>query len=304
MPDTLRLAGALLPPHTHDDLLVAIQESGAPVMAAASVLDFGPGLDVTEGPAGEADIALDLTESIWTFAQGGFRFRDGAGPLLSTGASGDDLSLIGDLAVSGRVAVGDVAVIEMRKGLNVQFTTGDCTLYERGAGAYIRPRVNSTTQCYAYGISGEVEWIGSGNASYLMGLNFNPIQNGSGNLIQMHGAQVILSTRAGAGTVDQCYGVTVVPDFLGNRPTMFSAFHIQAFPGLNTVYGIHVEDFTGTTIRLLEMGPQTPYLRLLGGGDPGAGQTNLYLKEQWTLRRVQWKDASALVAGDRVMVLV
>jgi hypothetical protein len=182
MPDTLRLAGALMPPHSHDDLLVAIQESDVEVMAAASVLDFGAGLDVTEGPPGEANIALDLTEAIWTFAQGGFRFRDASGPLLSTGASGDDLFLAGDLDVSGGLAVGNLASIDVRKGLNVRLNTGDCTLYNAGAGAYVRPVVNSTTQCFGYGVTGELEWTGSGAGSYMLGLGFNAIQNGSGNL--------------------------------------------------------------------------------------------------------------------------
>jgi hypothetical protein len=110
MPDTLRLAGALVAPHSHDDLVVGVHESGAEVVPAVSVLDFGLGFDVTEGPAGEANVALDLTESVWTFGQGGFRFRDGSGPLLSTGASGDDLALTGDLDVSGVAAVGGAGV--------------------------------------------------------------------------------------------------------------------------------------------------------------------------------------------------
>ncbi len=55
---------------------------------------------------------------------------------------------------------------------------------------------------------------------------------------------------------------------------------------------------------LIEAGPATPYLRLLGAVAPAANQTNLYLSEGGTLRQVQWKLFSALVAGDRVMVLV
>ena len=72
MPDTLRLAGALVPPHDHPGAGLAIHESGIEAVDVASILDFGLGFDVAEGPAGEANVALDLTESVWTFAQGGF----------------------------------------------------------------------------------------------------------------------------------------------------------------------------------------------------------------------------------------
>src|SRR3990172_7432721 len=96
----------------HAGLGLAIHESGVEAVDVASVLDLGVGFDVTEGPAGEANVALDLTEAVWTFAQGGFRFRDGAGPLLYAGASGDDLFLTGDLDVSGVAAIGNIASIE------------------------------------------------------------------------------------------------------------------------------------------------------------------------------------------------
>lgn len=76
-------------------------------------------------------------------------------------------------------------------------------------------------------------------------------------------------------------------------------------------WGIHLEDETAATgiNYLLEIGdrivgPVTPYLRLLGGGNPAANQTNLYLKEAANLRHVQWKDGAAIGAGDRVMILV
>ena len=76
-----------------------------------------------------------------------------------------------------------------------------------------------------------------------------------------------------------------------------------------TVYGLKIDDISGGTNRyLLELGPATPNLRLLGGAAPGANLTNLYLNEGATLRRVQWVDPGAgganLVAGQRVMVLV
>jgi hypothetical protein len=67
-----------------------------------------------------------------------------------------------------------------------------------------------------------------------------------------------------------------------------------------------MENLAGTTVRLLELGPATPYLRLVGGAAPAANCTNLYLAEGVvpTLRQVAWKLKSALVDADKVMVLV
>jgi hypothetical protein len=309
MPDTLRLAGALMPPHSHDDLVVAVHESDVEVMAAASVLDFGAGLDVTQGPAGEANIALDLSEAIWTFAQGGFRFRDASGPLLSTGASGDGLLLTGALDVSKTVALGThaFAAINPRVGINLWHYTGDISVMNQGAGISANLYVNSTTQGAACGLSGQAENGSAVGGQSLRGLQFYATQNGAGGVSSLYGADVIVLSMAGAaGTITNCYGLSITEDFQGNKPATYRGIYVGGHAGMNTVYGVRVEDFTGSTIRLLEIGPATPYLRLVGGAAPAANQTNLYLAEGVapTLRRVQWKDYSSLVAGDRVLVLV
>lgn len=41
---------------------VAVKEAGTEITAAASAIDFGAGFDVTESPAGEANVSLDLSE--------------------------------------------------------------------------------------------------------------------------------------------------------------------------------------------------------------------------------------------------
>jgi hypothetical protein len=114
-----------------------------------------------------------------------------------------------------------------------------------------------------------------------------------------------MRSYSGAGAITTSAGLEVYAYYGGPVPATFYGLHIYAVnQAVNTVYGVRVEDFMGTTIRLLEIGPSTPYLRLVGGGDPGANLTNLYLKEGSTLRRVQWKAGNSLGAGDKVMVLV
>lgn len=76
---------------------------------------------------------------------------------------------------------------------------------------------------------------------------------------------------------------------------------------ITTVESLRVEDWAGSSVgtcRLVEVGGTVPYLRVVGKASPGANQTNLYVNEGGVLRRVQWKAGDALVAGDKVMVLV
>ena len=94
----------------------------------------------------------------------------------------------------------------------------------------------------------------------------------------------------------------------GFTPTNAIGVDIDAITGGTNRYGLRIGDIAGGTIaRLLELGP-TPYLRLLGSGNwtPTANQTPLYLAEGATptLRQLQWKAGNALVAGDKVLVLV
>lgn len=282
------------------------------------VLTAGSGIALADGGAGgAATLALDDLTAQWTqggafdilldAAAAGIRFGHAAGPRLNAAAAGDDLLLAGDFDVSGVVAIGSLAALDSRQGLRVLHATGDATVFAPAAGAYIRPTVDTTTQCFAYGLTGEIEWAGAGTSanSYVLGLGFNAIQNGT-NLTWLHGVYVSLISYADKGTVSKSHGFEVAPNYQGNKPGTFRGLYVQGHAAMNIVHGVRVEDFTGTTIYLLEMGPATPYLRLIGGANPGANQTNLYLAEGVapTLRRVEWVAAEDLEAGDKVMVLV
>jgi hypothetical protein len=63
----------------------------------------------------------------------------------------------------------------------------------------------------------------------------------------------------------------------------------DALISIGTANVLHIEDVAGSslgTVRLLEIGPSTPYLRLLGGGDPPASQSNLLLKLGTILKQI------------------
>lgn len=62
----------------------------------------------------------------------------------------------------------------------------------------------------------------------------------------------------------------------------------QGAAGIAEVYGVKVVNMTlGTERRLLEIGPATPFLRVVGGADPAAGFSNVYVKVGGTLYQVR-----------------
>jgi len=176
--------------------------------------------------------------------------------------------------------------------------------------------------------------LGADTASYRQLLVSGLVNLNGFNLTFLRGIDFVAALAA---TGTETLGTWEAASFLLNVPlqgpsvTTARALHASGInlpflAGLGTIYGLHVRDLSaglgevayGVAIddflgslgvpNLFEAGPGTPYARLIGGADPGVEQTNLYLKEQTTLRRVQWKDPGAagvnLLATDRVMVLV
>ena len=95
------------------------------------------------------------------------------------------------------------------------------------------------------------------------------------------------------GTVTDVFGLYArTPAVMAGNPSIptYTAAEFQgvASSAFVDVYGVKIGDSTVNTgfTRLLEVGPATPYLRLVGGGDPPANKSNLYLKFGSTLYRV------------------
>jgi hypothetical protein len=305
---------------------IAVEEADVQVVAAASVLDFGAGFDITENPSGEANIALDLTEAVWTFGQGGFYFRDASGPLLATDASGDNLNVTGDLDVSGHVAIGSLAAVQATELLRLYESLSStsqsrgifCSITNSGAGiqaligGYFIAEHTGASSRSATGLFGLGKTSATADGSVVEGLHFGASANaGAYSVQEVTAINAYVQCASQAGEVTTAYGVKLWGNWAtGSKPVTAKGIHIAstfAPSGVGTAYGIHVEELAGSTaVYLLELGPSTPYLRLLGGAAPGANCTSLYLAEGVTptLRQVQWKAGNALGAGDKVLVLV
>jgi len=107
---------------------------------------------------------------------------------------------------------------------------------------------------------------------------------------QLAGVYMTLGSGAsGTGSLQAARGIHIpAASWSGSKPTTVCGIDIdqQGGSGTGTAYGLRIRDQTASTVRLLELGPTTPYLRLLGGGDPPADKSNLYLKFGSTLYRV------------------
>jgi len=143
---------------------------------------------------------------------------------------------------------------------------------------------------FTYGLSGGARGQGTPYASYVYGLYFFAQHDSPTTCYQLGGILIQQQSGAsGTGPLTTARGIFVYQGYWGgSKPTNVYGvdIHDQGGSGVGTAYGLRILDQTASSVRLLELGPSTPYLRLLGGADPPADKSNLYLKFGSTLYRV------------------
>jgi hypothetical protein len=153
------------------------------------------------------------------------------------------------------------------------------------------------------------EYDSAASVFVVTGVQATAKQANVGTITTLSGIQALVdSTPTGTGPMTNVHTFEVLkPVWQGAKPATLNGLEVPDLgnAGITTVRSIHVADIlAGTNRYLLELGPSTPYMRLIGGGNPAADQTNLYLNEGGALRQVQVKDGASIGAGDRVAVLV
>jgi hypothetical protein len=138
--------------------------------------------------------------------------------------------------------------------------------------------------------------VGSGAAASLRALEFAvAVAAGSGGATaDMRCMYNQLQVVAFSGTVLQMVNYWLrQPVMFGGSPSvsLVRGIYIEnqgGYSAISDVESLRIEDITSNTGHkyLIEAGPSTPYLRLIGGGDPPADKSNLYLKFGSTLYRV------------------
>jgi len=196
------------------------------------------------------------------------------------------VALAGDLRVTQHAAVAD-ATPDTTKLVNIIGTLAT----HPAVGVYNLVYGNRATgPQFTYGLSGGAIGQGTPTASYVYGLYFFTQHNTSGPCYQLGGILIQQQSGvSGTGVLSAVRGLYISAAYWGaSKPTTVFGIDIenQGGSGAGTAYGLRIIDQTAATVRLLELGPTTPYLRLVGGADPPADKSNLYLKFGSTLYRV------------------
>ena len=197
---------------------------------------------------------------------------------LQLATSAPHITLTGRCKITQETAIGG-GDPETNKGLTIAPSPAPATSYWTGIFGSPQVAVPSASA--------------GGN---ITGLRFtvNMIGGGGGAIINYARAvEAAINTMSLTATIQQA-----ILAYLASPLLWFGAPSVSTWKGLyagpvnsNRVvdaYGAHIEDITSNTgfTRLLEVGPSTPYLRLVGGGDPPTDKSNLYLKFGGTLYRV------------------
>jgi hypothetical protein len=233
------------------------------------------------------------------------RGSDGA-QRLTLAPSAPHLTLSGDTRVSSRLGVGIDPAADYTVKVDEDFSATP-TGAAYGVGIWVNS--NETAMFGTIiGLYGFAFWSGSSLIGTCRGLDFQAqINAGSSSAATSLAAiRVRAAAQAGSYALSTVWGIQLSSS-LYQPPTTAYGIDIPDFgvAGGATVYGLKIADQTGpTNSYIIEAGPATPYLRLLGGANPNAYQTNLYLNEGGNLRHVRIKDGASIGSGDRVMVLV
>lgn len=208
------------------------------------------------------------------------KLKDPYGSIRLTLAGGNPhVALTGMSRLSGEVAIGGVAAVA-NKLLQVQGVPAPTT-------AYLRAIMGSPNANIPSGAA----------AGIVRGLEFTcgPSQGGGGAVVTEVSAIYAYPVSVFyTGTITEMDGLKVPePLFFGGSPSV-ATFHGARFMGstdayIADAYGLRVGDNTNNSgfTRLLELGPATPYLRLVGGSAPAANFSNLYLNVGGTLFNVR-----------------
>jgi len=234
--------------------------------------------------------------------------RDSGGTArLTLATSSPHIGVTGDLDITGHSAMGNGATVSAGYALRAVETldTHPCA-----AGHFEIHGDRATGPQFSYGIAGSASGEGGTGPNFVYGLYFAAFHKSSGTTSSLGAIAVQLqSAVAGSGAITIARGFHLSAGYwAGSKPTTIRGLDIeeQGGAGTGTAEAIKALDQTATTARLLELGPAIPYLRVVGGAAPGAGNTNLYMSEGATptLRRLQTKDGAAIGGGDLVCVLV
>jgi len=229
----------------------------------------------------------------------------GVGNLMTLQATGLDLNAHAAFGANAALAASTVLLLQ-ETDIGYDGTNRGLSIDVGYAGAY-NPALLYGIQVYARNLT-----VAYGAMSTLAGLTFSISHQSPQDLANAYGITGTLrATAAGAGIWTTGVGVNIAGSYsTGSKPANVYGVWVASTlgpAGVATAYGVQVDDLLATTVYLLNLGPATPYFRVIGGAAPGANLTNVYINESGTLRRVQIVTSDAgghVAAGSKVLVAV
>jgi hypothetical protein len=206
---------------------------------------------------------------------------------VAIAAASPHVGITGDLDVSGHAAFGNGSTPNSGRTINVIDTL---TTHPATAAYMLVTGNRAAGPQFTYGLSGGAVAQGTPSAAYVYGLYYFAQHNTASPCYQLGGILVqIQSGVSGVGVLSTARGLQLSAAYWGgSKPDVVMGVEQEQLGGAGavTAYGYKCVDQTATTVRLLELGPATPYLRLLGGANPAANQSNLLLKLGATLKLI------------------
>ena len=276
----------------------------------------------------------DGTDVSWSAAPRLANIADTGGTTrITLATSSPQVSITGNLDISGFMAIGNVGSISTSSIINVNhtYTLGN---FQIGYGVNNSLVDNGTTGTALglIGVTGSVSVTRSGGTNVdVEGLFFNASYSvtGAATVSVLRGARVAINITTNNGTLPLVVGYEAQMDstaggkaptdvyafrmtgtWSGNAPTNFYGYYMPAIGAGTNRYGIYVNNITGGTIAdLLHLqGTSIAHLQVKGTGTwtAAANETPVFMAEGATpsLRQLKTKDGAAITGGDLVCVLV
>jgi len=221
---------------------------------------------------------------------------------ITTAIALPHVTLTGNVRVSDTLGVGIAPLVN--RGANVLITGANVSGII--AAAFDATTTHTGGSRNAMGLYGGAHGAATGTGTNnVFGLYFSATHESANTCNMLEAIHITLySAVAGAGALTTARGIYIyAAQWSGSKPATVIGVDVdqQGGAGTGTAYGLRIADQTATTVRLLEFGPVTPYLRLLGGADPAANQSNLYLKLGSTLKQITEYDVDTAGGGYRAL---
>lgn len=233
------------------------------------------------------------------------KVRDSGGnERITLATSSPHVALAGDLRVPAHAAIGSGAVVLAGYALRVVETL---TLHPSAAAHFEAHGQRPGGPQFTYGIAGIASGEQASGLMFTYGLYFSALHAGAAPCNALGAIAVQQqSSVAGSGALAIARGFYLMVGYWGgSKPTTSIGLDIenQGHASVTTAYGVLVDDQTGVAVRLLELGPATPYFRVVGGGAPAANESNLYVRMGATLKLVTEGAADSGGAGFRQVLV-